>query len=1044
MSTDSEQPAAAGPDMRGGGPRWLKRLLIGSGLLVLLLVVGAVLAVVNRTSLLAWAVETYLEDDTFKSVSLSAESFDTEQLHIRNLRLAGDNTITVKNIRLDYDLESVFGGTINKIQATGIRSERTGSVITVKEIVGAGRFDSGPGGPPRLQAGLDILHLQINEHPFEPGRIEFDFENDRLAVEAAIGAADGFLTFIGNGPLGEAPDGFKMHLSGRINAAPLAALVGGSTAASGPISVVIAGTTADPFSLLQEEDPKNKQPPNPLSLTGHLELALKTLRIGDTELPTGGTDRIDFALTDFKATDKQTTTKFAIGVAIAKRDAPTFGFDRATLKFAGKVTHTPKATVVSIGGGDLVTLRNLRVADGGPVNGDMSLALTGHRNTLTARHDKETLRHQLQGKLTWNAGTVTLQSEGDLNAEADPLVLTLRGEFDATPFLALQPALKDATGKANLFLAGRISQVLDLLADRKPDRDWAGSVRLDGAFKLDLSGFQIPDMAASGTPKDSLEITLKGFNGSGGHQRGKLALTAMLDGRRSSGIRFAGARLALDGRLDIGSKGITYVPASDSALAISKVSFDNGFAVPDGVTFQLTGIDNHLTIAPTLDGAEHKLTFAHLEIDGLFDAGHRKQQPIRITIPRFGSEKTGSQPYHFYATGGALELPTLQINANGINLSIEQRPDEIQYGLEAADVRHTGRPPQTKPLAISAKGKMRKGIARATLLAKQRHGPVSVRGRLKHKLSSGAGRLDFEMPTVTLTPDTFTLADLYPPAEKWFDTALGKASAKGHLLWDKDVLSGQMSVKLNDVQLVSDEFGLKDVNGSITFIELIPLVMPPRQRLKGLVSYGELGPMPAQLEFQLQDDGKIAIQDLDLTLAGGHLNTRGLLQTDKELSAKAAIGVRAVDLKELLQLIGVEGLKGTGKLSGSIPIRITGGNLVIRDGKLRALGPGRLRYGGSALEKQLSARKDTAGTVSKVLSDFHYQKLTMRLDKQAKGLGTIMLQMEGSNPAVYKGHPFAFNIRIESDFDKLGRIAFGGAQTFSEALKKAQKSTEAE
>ena len=253
-----------------------------------------------------------------------------------------------------------------------------------------------------------------------------------------------------------------------------------------------------------------------------------------------------------------------------------------------------------------------------------------------------------------------------------------------------------------------------------------------------------------------------------------------------------------------------------------------------------------------------------------------------------------------------------------------------------------------------------------------------------------------------------------------------------------------MSVKLNDVNLVSDDFNLKDVNGSITFIELVPPVMPPRQRLKGLVSYGELGPMPAQLEFQLQDDGTVAIQDLDLTLAGGHLNTRGKLQTDKGLSADASIGVSAVDLKELLQLIGVEGLNGTGKLSGSIPIRIKDGNLVINEGKLRALGPGRLRYGGSALEKQLSARTDTAGTVSKVLSDFHYRTLTMRLDKQAKGLGTIMLRMEGSNPAVYKGHPFAFNIRIESDFDKLGRIAFGGAQTFSEALKRAQKSSDAE
>ena len=126
------------------------------------------------------------------------------------------------------------------------------------------------------------------------------------------------------------------------------------------------------------------------------------------------------------------------------------------------------------------------------------------------------------------------------------------------------------------------------------------------------------------------------------------------------------------------------------------------------------------------------------------------------------------------------------------------------------------------------------------------------------------------------------------------------------------------------------------------------------------------GPMPAQLEFQLRDDGKIAIQDLDLTLAGGRLNTRGLLHTEKGLSADASVGVQSVDLKELLQLIGVEGLEGTGKLSGSIPIRIAGGNLVIRDGNLRALGPGRLRYGGSALEKFFSTHPDPGARASSV------------------------------------------------------------------------------
>ncbi len=1043
MSGDSGDPAVGAPKAGIGPIGWLKRLMIGSGVLILLLVIAGILALVYRTSLLGWAIGAYLEDETFKSVSLSTEQFDTEHLFIRDLRLTGDQTIAVKEIRVDYDLESLFRGTITKISMMEFRHEKVGSVITVKQILGNGRFDLGSEGR-RFQTGLDILRLRINDHPFEPGRIEVDLDGEHLAVDAAIASSDGFLTLIGNGPLGKAPDGFKMYLLGRLNAAPLTALTGGSVAASGPVDIAITGATADPFLLLQKDDPRNPTPSNPLSLTGRLEFEFSALRIGNIDLPVGGTDRVDFVLTDFRATEKESSAKFKIDVDVAKRESPTFGFDAARVKIAGTVKHTPQATEVSIRDGDIVTLRTLRVADGGPMNGDMSLALTGPQNTLTIRHDKEVIRHRLHGKLAWNAGKIAVQSEGDLESETDPLVLTLRGEFDATPFLALQPALKDATGTANVFLAGRISRVLDLFADRKPERDWAGSVRLDGAFKLDLSGLQIPDTTAAGTPKDSLEITLKGFNGSGGRQRGKLKLTAMLNGRRAGAFQFAGARLGLDGRLDIGNKGIVFIPASDSALAISKLSLGSGLTIPDGVTFQLTGPDNHLTIAPSLDSAEHKLTFAHLEIDGLFDTEKQKQQPIRITIPRFGSEKTGSRPLHLYATGGTLEAPTLHVTARGINLSVEDLSDEIKFGFEAADVQHSGRPPLTKPLAISAQGKIVKNVARAEILAKQRHGPLEVRGRLKHALDSGAGRLNFILPKVTLTPTSFTLADLYPPAAEWFDSALGEASAKGHLLWDKDVLSGQMSVKLNKVQLVSDEFTLKDVKGSITFIELVPLVMPPRQRLKGLVSYGELGPMPAQLEFQLQDDGKIAIQDLDLTLAGGHLNTRGQLQTEKGLSAKAAIGVKAVDLKELLQLIGVDGLNGTGRLSGSIPIRISGGNLIISKGELHALGPGTLRYGGSALEKQLSARKDTAGTVSQVLSDFRYRTLTMKLDKEAKGLGTILLQMEGSNPAVYKGHPFAFNIRIESDFDKLGRIAFGGAQSFSEALRRAQKAADAE
>ena len=113
--------------------------------------------------------------------------------------------------------------------------------------------------------------------------------------------------------------------------------------------------------------------------------------------------------------------------------------------------------------------------------------------------------------------------------------------------------------------------------------------------------------------------------------------------------------------------------------------------------------------------------------------------------------------------------------------------------------------------------------------------------------------------------------------------------------------------------------------------------------------------------------------------------------------------------------------------------------MAVVDGRLQAEGPGVLRYSGTALQEQLSARKDTVGTVAQVLSNFHYKELSIELDKSADGPGTILLRMEGSNPRVLEGHPFSFNISIESDFNKLGRIAQGGLKAVTDVIRQTDR-----
>ncbi len=47
--------------------------------------------------------------------------------------------------------------------------------------------------------------------------------------------------------------------------------------------------------------------------------------------------------------------------------------------------------------------------------------------------------------------------------------------------------------------------------------------------------------------------------------------------------------------------------------------------------------------------------------------------------------------------------------------------------------------------------------------------------------------------------------------------------------------------------------------------------------------------------------------------------------------------------------------------------------------------------------------------------------------------------MEGSNPRVLEGHPFSFNISIESDFNKLGRIAQGGLKAVTDVIRQTDR-----
>lgn len=1026
--------------------RWKRRLAImGISLAVVLLFagIGAILAWQNRTDLLAWGIAAYLKGDDVTDVSMTVTAAETDRLAIRDIRTVGKQTTTIESLNLAYEIDKFIGGTIDSLTVTHVTVEGGALPVAIDTVHGKGRFSFNPFSLEQLTAGLDLIRLTVGPQQFDPSRIEVNYNKDTLVLDSAFTSPDGYVTALGSGPLNKPGTPFRLLLSGRLNAALAAAPLAGIADAGGYLTFSISAQMSDPLFFMAETDDDTIKLPEEFTVDGTVGLALDRLTVLETPIPLGDPDTLRFRLETKTEKRDQATGAFELAIDAQPRDTPALGFTAAEARLKGRYDLTGSLLSLAIESGPLVKVREMRLFEALPVPGDIALQLLGGGNKVVADLAKKTGRHALESQLSWKSGELSLKSEGHLTDADDPATFTLRGAFDATPLLALSPLAKSASGNANLFLAGRISEPMLFFRADKPEKgNWPNEIRLDGAMKLETTGLAIPGATAHESSEDSIEIILKGFDGSDRKQGGRLAVNAALDTRTFGGTTLDQTKLALEGRLSFGTRGYRFVPGIDSVLNIQSLKTKTGVVIPGGLNFQLTGDDNRITIPADLSAVYHELTFAHLEANGYIEADKQaksKRHSFLVTVPKITSRQTETDKLSVYLTGGSFDLAEDKLTGRGVNASLVETADGYDLGLETGEIRHEARPPMTTPITLSGKGKINGNAVDATFEAKQRYTPLKLLATVTHNLASEAGRMDFTVPKTAFGSKKPTLGDIFPPAENWFTASKGAAAASGHLLWDKEILSGQMAVKLDALDLTTEDMKLTDISGTLNFIELVPLSMPPRQRLTGNIATGELGPWPMNFEFQLREDGKVEVQDLDIAMAGGVVRTRATLDPAAEAEADGSVQLRSVDLRQLLELIGVEGLNGTGRITGTVPVHLRAGKVSVVDGLLNAEGPGVLRYQGTALQEQLSARADTVGTVAQVLSDFRYKKLSMTLNKSPEGMGTIVLHMEGANPSVLEGHPFAFNISLESDFHKLGRIAQGGLKAVSDVVQGIEK-----
>lgn len=389
-------------------------------------------------------------------------------------------------------------------------------------------------------------------------------------------------------------------------------------------------------------------------------------------------------------------------------------------------------------------------------------------------------------------------------------------------------------------------------------------------------------------------------------------------------------------------------------------------------------------------------------------------------------------------TRAAVMPEDLPWSAQAIDGQVVWHSDRSSAHLEIGQVLNRRQPMLMAPFSLAADASSAGPLLAATAGATF-GGTAAVRLEVKarHDRSSGGGSASIVLGPVLFQRGSLQPADLFPALGDMVEDVDGTISVEGSMRWSGDGLSPDFRLRLKDLAFAGSIAQFRAVKGEIRFTRLWPPATAPGQTLAGTIEAAGLPPATFRLKGQLTARSAIKLEQAVVDVAGGEIAATPFTIDPAARQFDTALRIDHVDLSEITKLLSLAGLGGTGQLDGQLPLQVENGTIVIRGGKLAARGPGLLRYKPDKLPQEITGAGEPVELMLEALADFHYETLALELEKRATGEGTILLHLKGNNPSVLAGRPFAFNIRLESNFDRLVDYALLALSSAQDVLRRA-------
>jgi len=304
---------------------------------------------------------------------------------------------------------------------------------------------------------------------------------------------------------------------------------------------------------------------------------------------------------------------------------------------------------------------------------------------------------------------------------------------------------------------------------------------------------------------------------------------------------------------------------------------------------------------------------------------------------------------------------------------------------------------------------------------------LAISGR--HDLAAGRGAAKLTLDPLTFSPGGLQPGALAPMLANLHEVT-GGLRAEAEVAWSAEGLTGGAVLAVEDLSFDSDAAEVQGLDLALELSSLMPPASAPGQSL----TVRRIDPGVAfenvSLRFQIHpgDPLRLGVERGQIGLSGGHVLLRDLLLDPAAARLELPLEVVGLDLAKLFRILDIEGLSGSGQLSGRIPITLEGETVTIANGRLAADAPGTLRFESAQARQALAGAGESAELMLRALQDFRYDELSLTIAKPAAADARLTLVLLGHNPEVLDGYPFRFNINLEGDTN---RLAAALSQTYS-------------